>query len=612
MAARNRTFTWDHPVVKLFVIIAVVAALAMAAEVLKPLAVAVLLSFALSPLSRVLERRGLPRIAAVLLTVIVALGSIGGIGYVVFGQLNALAEELPRSQERILERVRALRPDGKSAITKASETIDEVVKKVESAKTEAKTQGVDEQQGVVDVHVVEAPDWRNRLESEVGPYLEGFAVGTFVLILIVFMMLNREDLSDRIVQLFGRRQLTLTTRTMEDVGQRISRYLAMFATVNSCFGLTIGLGLWLIGLKYAVLWGVLAGLLRFIPYVGPAIAFGLPLTYSFAQEQSALGNWLPLGVVGLFLAVETVLNSVEPIIYGRTTGVSALSLLVAAMFWTWLWGLEGLLISTPVTVCLAVLGKYVPSLSFFSTLLGEEAELEQDVRFYQRLLALDQDGATEIAEEALKERPRAEIFDSILIAALSRAERDFAREEIDERERAFVWRVVGEIVEDLDGSEELDLESVNTVPRLNPASAPPASAVLGVAANDHGDALVLKMLRQLLAQCGCPMEIMTSEQGPSLELIEAVAEREPQLVVLSHLPPIGLTPARYLVRRLRSRHPSLPLLVGRWSETGNARRVTERLTSAGATAVLFNLSDARQRILQQFAPTEAPPFATAP
>ena len=219
-----------------------------------------------------------------------------------------------------------------------------------------------------------------------------------MLILVLFMLMGREDLSDRIVGLFGHRQVSLTTRTMEEIGQRISRYLATFALVNSGFGLVIGLGLGLIGVPYAVLWGCLAAMLRFIPYVGPAVAFVLPLVFSFAHFP----GWAqPLEVVALFGVVEVVLNSfLEPVIYGKTTGVSALGLLVAAMFWTWLWGTLGLLLSTPLTVCLAVLGKYVPSLRFFATLLGEEAELEPDVRFYQRLVALDRDGAIEVVEAA--------------------------------------------------------------------------------------------------------------------------------------------------------------------------------------------------------------------
>ena len=208
---------------------------------------------------------------------------------------------------------------------------------------------------------------------------------------ILFMLINREALGDRIVQLFGHRQINLTTRTMKEIGQRISHYLASIMLVNLGFGLTVGGGLWLIGVPYAALWGCMAAMMRFIPYVGAGVAFLLPLIFSVAYFP---GWRQPLEVVAFFGVVEVALSYLEPVIYGKTTGVSALGLLVAAMFWTWLWGLLGTLLSTPLTLCLAVLGKYVPSLGFFATLLGQDAELDQNIRFYQRLVSLDQDGAT--------------------------------------------------------------------------------------------------------------------------------------------------------------------------------------------------------------------------
>ena len=268
-----------------------------------------------------------------------------------------------------------------------------------------------------------SPRSGNVFQSAVGPYLEFVGVGSFVLILVLFMLMHREALGDRIVQLFGQRQINLTTRTMSEIGQRISRYLAMITLVNAGYGLTVGLGLWAIGVSYAVLWGCLAAMMRFVPYVGAAVAFLLPLVFSIADFPSW---WQPLEVVALFGVVEVALSYLEPVIYGKATGVSALGLLVAAMFWTWLWGLLGILLSTPLTLCLAVLGKYVPSLGFFATILGEEAELDQDIRFYQRLVSLDQDGATTVVDAALKDTPASRGLRSDPGPALSRAERDAA------------------------------------------------------------------------------------------------------------------------------------------------------------------------------------------
>ncbi len=595
MTARRKPFSMDHPVIVLFVIIAVIASMSLAAEVLKPLALSILLAFALSPVVRAFERRGLPRVPSVILTCALALGVLGGVSVVVFNQINALAADLPKYRLNILRKVRMLPPSEENNLDKASKVLSEAVEALDEPKFNPNIQ---------DVRVVEQPTFRDRLETAVGPYLEFIGLGTFVLILVLFLLMGREDLRDRIVQLFGRRWITLTTRTIDDVGQRISRYLGMFATVNSAFGLTVGVGLWALGVPFAVLWGFLAGMLRFIPYVGPAAAFGLPLIFSFAHSE---GIWQPLSVVALFLVLEIVLNSLEPVLYGRTTGVSALSLLVAAMFWTWLWGVLGLLLSTPLTVCLAVLGKYVPSLNVFSILLGEEAELDPDVRFYQRLLAFEQDEATEIVEQALAESPLADVYDRILIPSLSRAERDFARGEIDESEQAFIWRVIGEIVEETDATSGAGAVAA---PRVPPGELAPSS-VIGLAVNDRADAMVLNMLRQLLASEGVPMEILASNDPP-LKLTERLAERDPKLLIVSHLPPVGLTSTRYLVRRLRARLDRLPILVGRWGDGGNTEATAKRLSEVGASRVVFRLADARDKILNTIAPRSESEAGPAP
>ena len=600
-APRRKQSVMSHPVVVTFLILAIIAAMSLAAEVLKPLALSVLLAFSLTPIAEALERRArFPRAAAVVLTVVVALGALGGVGYVVGRQLTSLANRLPGYQENILKKLNVLEPTQESALQKADKVAAKVNEKLFTGPGTA---------GVQKVEVVQQPTFRERLQTAVGPYLEFLGVASFVLILVLFMMMNREDLRDRIVSLFGHSRVSLTTRTMDELGHRISRYLATFAAVNSGFGLVIGLGLWAIGVPYAVLWGCLAALTRFIPYVGPAIAFVLPLVFSVAHFT----GWRePLLVVALFAVVETALNSfLEPVIYGKTTGVSAFGLLVAAMFWTWLWGLLGILLSTPLTVCLAVLGKYVPSLGVFATLLGEEAELEPDVRFYQRLVALDRDGAVEVVEAALKSKPRAEVFDTVLVPALSRAERDAAGGFLEDQDLAFVRRVVEEIVDELEGVPELTLASVagaNAAAASAEGSGPPAPAtVLGVAAGDTSDVVVLKMLGLLLEPAGVALETITDAATP-MGLAERVAAESPPLAVLSHLPPGGLTQARYQVRRLRARFADLPLVVGRWGASDGAPAV-ERLSEAGATHVATTLAEARDQILTRVRPPAEPTAA---
>src|SRR4051812_49012478 len=375
------------------------------------------------------------------------MGLLGGVGYLVGQQLTALAKRLPDYQENIEKKLSGVfKPGQRSAGTRLLDLANRVTANLEEAPAGEEGRAP----AIPKVEVVQQPSFQERLRAGTGPYLEFLGVGSFVLVLVLFMLMGREDLSDRSVALFGQRQVSITTRTMEEIGQRISRYLATFALVNSGFGLVIGLGLGLIGVPYTVLWGCLAALLRFIPYVGPAVSFLLPLVFSFAHFP----GWVqPMEVVALFAVVEVVLNSyLEPVIYGKTTGISALGLLVAAMFWTWLWGTLGLLLSTPLTVCLAVLGKYVPSLWFFAAILNEEAELEPDVRLYQRLVALDREGAIAVVETALKQRPRVEVFDQVLVPALSQAERDAARGELDETKQEFVWGVVSELLDGLEGT----------------------------------------------------------------------------------------------------------------------------------------------------------------
>ena len=575
-------------------IFAIIGFMYFTGEVLKPLALSVLLSFAMAPAARIAERWGLPRALAVLLTVVISLGLLTGIGYVVGQQLTSLAKRLPDYQRNIEIKISGMtNPGTPSTISRLKDLADEVTAKMEDPPVSRTGEPIPQ------VELVSQPSLLAQVRSTVGPYLEFLGAGTFVLILVLFMLMGREGLSDRIIGLFGHHHVSLTTRTMQEIGERISRYLATFAMVNSGFGLVIGVGLGMIGVPFAALWGCLAAMLRFIPYVGTAVACVLPLSFSFAFFP----GWVQLlEIVALFAVVEAALTSfLEPVIYGKTTGISAFALLVAAMFWTWLWGAMGLLLSTPLTVCLAVLGKYVPSMWFFAALLSEDADLEPDVQFYQRLVALDREGAIQVVETELKQRPRVDVFDKVLVPTLSRAERDAGRDELDDTKREFVWGVVGQILDGLDGTPDLSLASL----ALSSGDEPPSNSqesrgaavhIAGLAVEDTGDVLVLRMLGQLLAPSGCMLEIISDIES-TLELTERVAEQAPQFVVVSYLPPEGLTMARYLVRRLRAQLVDLPIVVGRWGRTDDSKEVVERMVGIGASHVVFTLANARIQIL---------------
>jgi len=610
--AARKTFSMDHPIVITFLIFAIIGFMYAAAAVLKPLALAILLAFAIAPLSSFLERRGLPRFLAAVITVLALLGVVGFVSFKVGQQLDTLANRLPEYEQNVFKKLRGFRVgQGSGAIEKVNKFVGDVSEGI-SAKPDSPVRSGEpkpdpEPSKVVDVRLVnQRPNIFEETAKTVGPYLESLGVFAFVLVLVLFILNNRDDLGDRIIRLFGRGRISLTTKTTAEVGQRISRYIVTFGLVNSSVGLIVGLGLWAIGLPYALVWGVLAAMLRFVPYAGPATAFALPMAFALAQFEDWQG---PLEVLALFATLEIAANSfLEPMIYGKTTGVSALGLLVAAMFWTWLWGALGLLLSTPLTVSLAVLGKYVPSLGFFATFLREEVDLDPGVRFYQRLLAMDQDGATAVIDAMLKKHPRAEVFDKVLIPTLSMAERDFAREDIDEREQAFIFRVTNDVLADLAGEPEIDLASLSTasaaVDGARPLAGPIAAdaepvappKILALPANDATDALVLRLLGLLLEPSGLSLSIVDEVATP-LKIVERIAADEPDLVLISHLPPDGLTAARYLVRRIRARHARVPILVGRWDEVRDAEEATDSLIAAGATAVLSSLADARDHLV---------------
>lgn len=589
MPSKSRLLTADNPVVVTFLILALVAFAWVAAEVLKPLALAILLSFALAPVAGFLERRHIPRSVAVILTVLLLVAGIMGVGYKVGEQLTTFTKDIDRYERNIRNKIEHIRLPEEAAVEKLAKAGERVSKTLDQP-----LEGTS--QPATPVMIVEKPSFGQRLQSAVGPYLERLGVMLFVLILVIFILWTREDLSDRLIRLGGERKMGMTTRTMEEVGHRISRYLMMFATVNSAIGVAVGVGLWMIGIPYATLWGFLAAIFRFLPYIGPATAFALPLLFSVAYFP----GWRePLMVVGLFAILETVAaNFLEPLIYGKTTGVSALGLLVAAMFWTWLWGILGLVLSTPLTVCLAVMGKYMPGLSAFAILLGEEAPLTPEMRFYQRLLAMDQDDAMQVLDSAFEHQSRAEVFDQILVPTLSRASRDAAHDEINEDQQAFAERVVSELLDDMDAATEIDRQTTVKAASASRSGTEAGVLLLGVAASDTGDALALRMLSVLLGPSKYPLTIIRNNGSP-LALTERLAQIEPDLVILSHLPPAGATTARYLVRRLRARFPGLPILVGRWGAVSDPQAVTSRLTSIGATHVTFSLAEACDRIVDR-------------
>lgn len=553
--------------------ILVIVVMWVAAELLKPIALAILLAFILYPVVQWLDRRGLPRIASIGVTLVLVLGVLSMGGYLMTKQFLALAEELPQYETNIIGKVAMLQPDPDSPLQKAAavaEHVNETLNDEDLADVPTR------------VRIVQSSGLVQRLETMLDPFQELAAWGGAVLLLLVFLLLYREDLGDRIVQLAGYGQISLTSKTLSMIGKRLSRYLAAFSLFNAGFGAVIGLMLYLLGLPYALLWGMLTAILRFIPYLGPALAFALPVTFAFAHDP----GWVrPLLIIAAYGVAELVANSVEPIVYGRTIGVASLSLLLSAMFWAWLWGGLGLLLATPLTVCLAVIGKHVKGLSFLDTLLGEQVRIEPVLRFYQKLQNRDQEGAVAVLEESMKAMPLENVFDEIVIPALSRTNQDRAQEALELNDVVFHWRVIQEWLEVLEA--QADTMASPKPDGTNSVETDDSDAdadddvfeVIGIATEGVAEILILRMVRLILRKTPDVHLKIVETIGTPLVVAQQVAELEPDAILLSHLPPMRLTHASYLFKRLQATQPDTPMIMGYWDRKASLSEIQDRLQS---------------------------------
>jgi CheY-like chemotaxis protein len=423
-----------------------------------------------------------------------------------------------------------------------------------------------------------------------------------VIVLVVFFLVRREDLRDRFIRLVGRGDVTVTTQLLEDAAMRVSRYLSMQFLINAIFGVVVAVGLYLIGVPDAVLWGILATTLRFIPYIGPWIAAAMPIGLSLAISL----NWIaPILTLGLFVVLELFLNNVmEPWLYGKNTGVSAVAVLVAAIFWTWLWGIVGLLLATPLTVCLFVIGKHVPQLSFLDTLLGNEPVFEPKKRVFQRLLAGDQEEAAELLDEYLEHQPLVEIYDTVLIPALALAETHWHRDELAESRHKFILQSLTEIIEDLGQRQPVSPAQAEANDESEASGDPAAVVVLAnlppvcilcLPARDEADEIAAMMLAQLLETDGCVVQAV-SVTGRASEMVDLVEQRQPAVVCISATPPAAVMHARYLCTRLRARMPKVNLVVGLWDTPGDLTKAKKRIGCGANTHVVATLADAQQQV----------------
>ena len=457
----------------------------------------------------------LGRIPAVLLTVILGFAVLGIAAWMAVVQMTALAPKMPEYQDNLQAKLHAANDYFIAALSKVTRTAEDVGQNLPRVQQAKRPQGTDERP--FSVRVLSPPASPLQLLGQTfGTLVEVLGLAGIVVILVVFFLVRREDLRDRFIRLVGKGHATVTTQMLQDAATRVSRYLSILFLINASFGIAVGIGLCLIGVPNAILWGILAATFRFVPYVGTWIAAAAPIGLAMAIST----GWLaPILTLALFAALELFCGNVlEPWLYGKGTGVSAVAVLVAAVFWTWLWGIAGLLLATPLTVCLLVIGKHVPQLSFLHVLLGNEPVFEPTRRVYQRLLAGDQEEATELVDDDLENKPLVEVYETLLIPALALAETDWHRGEIDEGRHEFILQSLKEMINERDE----DQREVRTKEGIEEGNSP-RPCILCLPARDEADEIGGMMLAQLLATGECLVQSVSFTAAAS-EVIDLVAE----------------------------------------------------------------------------------------
>jgi hypothetical protein len=437
--------------------------------------------------------------------------------------------------------------------------------------------------------VTPAESRQQYLKELLRPVMKPLATLGMVLIFTIYMLLKREDLRNRLLLLAGVGRLNLMTQALNDAAERISRYLVMNVLVNASYGVIFAIGLYLLHVPNATLWGALLAILRMVPYVGTMIAGVATIGFTLAVFNTW---WTPLWVFLLFAVLEiAVSNFVEPHLYGSHTGISALALVTMAIVWTLLWGWPGLIVSTPLTVCLIVFGRYVPQMSFLHILLGEEAELAPQAHFYERLLAMDQTEAHNIADRFLEGRGLVDLYDEVVMPALIMTEQDRHKGVLDEVRSSYLFQSAMELVAEL-----ADYRSPAAEPACSPNEVPArTNPVICVPASDQADEIVATMLAQLLEHCG-HKTMMLPSAALSSEILSRLAEEPGTILCISAVPPFAFAHARSLALRLRQSVSENHIIVGLWNTPGDKDMLRERFGQSRPYTVVATLHEALAQV----------------
>jgi predicted PurR-regulated permease PerM len=558
--------------------ILVMFVLAETRELLVPIAIAVLLAFLLTPVVAAMQRR-IGRVAAVLVVVIACTAALTAITLFALQEISTLADRLPDYRGNIRTKVadvRGLTED--SFLDKIEAVASDVQKQFEKGKAK------NTRQVVVAQSATAAP---GDVSAVMTPALDVLADAGIVFVLTIFMLLERQHLRHRIVRFVGHRRVAMTTRAFDEAGRRVSRYLLAQLLVNTIYGVVVGVGLYLLDVPHALLWGMLATLLRFVPYIGPWIAAIPPIFLSLAVAP----GWIKPGlVIIMFIVLELFTNLVlETVFYAGVVGLSQVGLLVAVLFWSWLWGPAGLLLAAPITVCLVVLGKHVHALRFVSDLMTDDPTLDAPGRYYQRLLAGDQVEAADILKEHMRLDPSPQnVYDALMVPALSFAERDVAAGVLDNEEEAALQHATGQLLDDIVSAPP------DAAATEEPGDTPP---ILAFPVNQGGDTLALRMLAQMMQGTSLQLHI-GSARSLHTEILAQIQSSGSCVICIADLPPSVPSKTRYLVHRLRAAVPHLRIVVGRWAHSSLADESTEEILAAGADHVSNSLADTRQWLCQ--------------
>jgi predicted PurR-regulated permease PerM len=604
----------------------VVGAIYFGRPILVPIALAILLAFALGPIVSLLRRLRAGRVPSVIFAALVAIAIIGALVLFIGSQLARLAADLPRYQHTIEDKIHAVEASAASngvigPTVSLLKNLDNQIapspatSKIVTAKGTLHARSPEGREVPVPVEIrAPAATPVEIIGNIFRPLIDPLATGGIAIIFVVFILLQKEDLRDRFIWMAGSGDLQRAKTALDDGADRLSRFLLTQTAVNAVFGMLVGAGLWVIGVPHPWLWGLVASIFRFVPYVGVPAAAAMPVLLSLAADP---GWSMMLWTAALYLVLEPVTGQlVEPFLYGHSVGLSPVAVVVAATFWTWVWGPVGLLLSTPLTLCVAVLGRHVERLKFLDVLLGNRPPLAEEESFYLLSLAADPDEAARLAEPFLRQHSLCEYYD-VALKALILAQADANRGALDAERSASIKAMIEGLIENLSDHEErgtgeapMEHDGTGSESAFARGSLPqewagqPVLCVAGRSALDEAAALLLV---HLLERRGVGARVISSTEASPAH-IQSLDPTDVRFICLSYLDAGSGTNAHYLMRRLRRRIPDAHVITAFWGFAGDDSRYLNAVAATGCE-VVTSLKEAVTRIM---ASAGMPPTSQSP